>query len=51
MGRVWFIGRDMVRIKLSDKYVVPGSSNKHVDPGKCLIQQNQDVQPCYAIRG
>jgi len=34
-----FRGRDMVRIKFSDRNVVPGSI-KYVDPGICLTQQN-----------
>jgi len=42
MGRLRFMGRDMVMIKFSDRNVVPGST-KYVDPGTSLPLQNQDL--------
>lgn len=48
MARVRFRGRDIVMITFSDRNVVPGS-NKYVDPGTCLTQQNQNVPMSLAL--
>lgn len=48
MGGVKFRGRDMVRVKFSDRNVVPGST-KYVDPRMSLTQQNQDVHQCGCL--
>jgi len=41
MGRVRFRARVKVRVKMSCKNIVPGST-KFVDPGMCPTQKNQD---------